>query len=231
VPIGGQWTSLSARFEEWWDSSMAAEATPDAETITAGSLCLVTAADVSVSRRPTLNRDVTAWRVPSIDFTMRYEPLPGTRVTEAVFVGTGWSATMCDGTSLNGQRRDREFGDRGVGFLLDPGRVLEHADVLSDEPAPHGRRILRLREPEVSSVFDRDGVLVRFSEPTGPWLRLADDVVVLGADSYEAVIEPEAPVVWRWDALQDQRVIRRLVLTDVKQVERDTALQLMQQTT
>jgi hypothetical protein len=210
---------------------MVPQATRDAETTAVGSLCLVTAADVSVSRRPTLNRDVTAWRFPAIDFTMRYEPLPGTRVTEAAFVGTGWSATMRDGTSLNGERRDREFGDRGVGFLLDPGRVLEHADVLSDEPAAHGRRILRMREPRVSSMFDRDGVLVRFSEPTGPWLRLADDVIVLGADGYEAVIEPEAPVVWRWDALQDQRILRRLVLSDVKQVEQDVTLRLMQQIT
>jgi hypothetical protein len=187
---------FSARFEEWWDP-----------VLTGGSddsgLTRFLAARVSASRGETL------------DFEMTYEPPLETSVVHARFAGEGWEATLQDGSRVSGARKDRGLGDRGVSFLLEPTRVLEHSEVVERAVGSDGLEVLELREGEYVEVVDRDGRLVRFEEPRGAWLLLADDVVVGGADTYVATLDAEAGVLRRWDALGGGRLLRRIELVDV----------------
>lgn len=208
---GGQWSVLSARFREWWDRALVAESAevPAASGQVApsgdASLVLIGAAEVTASRSG-----------PHLDFSMLYEPLPHARFGEAHFIGDRWKATLRNGKQLQGRRGgSRDLGDRGVSFLLDPSPILEHSDLLGSQTLAEGTRALQLREPLVSSVVGRDGKLVKFKKPSGPWLHLADDVVVANADRYHAILDPAADILRQWDALHGERILRRLELIDV----------------
>jgi hypothetical protein len=211
----GRWSVLSAGFREWWDQALVTEPSevPAAPTRPApageASLLLVVAAAV------------TAWRGTHLDFEMVYEPLHGSRFAQAQFIGDRWEATDRNGKHLHGTRHGgRDFGDRGLSFLLEPGSILRQGDIRESRTLADGTRALSLREPRVLSVIGRDGKLVRFKKPAGPWLHLADDVVVGNADSYRAILDPAAEILLRWDAVHGNRVLRRLELIDVTHSDR-----------
>jgi hypothetical protein len=179
---------LSARFLEWWREELLVDPA-DAAAPGEDGLALLLAAAVHASRD----------RPP--DLTMHYEPLPHARYRDVRFSAGRWEATRRDGERMTGPRHT--FGDRGVSFMLEPAPILEQSEVVRSETLPDGRRALVLREPESEA-------------PPGPWLSLADDVVVGHACEYRAILSPAEDVVLRWDALDAEgRILRRLELTDV----------------
>lgn len=195
---GDQWTAVSARFEEWRDAALVAAAA-GAEPV------LVTAGTVRAER--------TGSRT---DVCVRYDDLPDLTFSRIELSGDRWRAALRDGTEVERARTDeRNYQETGILFLLDPGDVLLHSEVLDERVLADGTRELRLREPQEAVVMTRDGHLVDYGKPQPRWRHIADDVSFSGADAYVAVQEPAHGLLVRWDALQGDRLLRRFAFVDV----------------